>query len=68
MFAMLTVLLLAATMISLRPEKPAQPSPVPVSTEALLPPGMADGRGRFLAASAEPERLGMNTRPTAAAN
>ncbi|MBU6296944.1 MAG: hypothetical protein KGJ79_02310 [Alphaproteobacteria bacterium] len=62
-FAMAAVLLLAATAIALRPEKPAPPSPAPVSAEALIPPGMADGRGQFLAASAEPERIGMNVHP-----
>ncbi len=50
-------------MIALRPEKPAQPSPAPLRTEASLPPGMADGRGQFLATSAEPERIGMNLHP-----
>ncbi|MDE1987179.1 MAG: hypothetical protein KGL29_10275 [Alphaproteobacteria bacterium] len=59
-FAMATVLLLVATMVVWRLEKSVQPSSAPVSTEASLPPGMADGRGQFLAASAEPERIGMN--------
>lgn len=57
---MLAVLLLAATIIALRPEKPVSPSPALPGAEASLPPGMADGRGRLLAAFAEPQRIGMN--------
>lgn len=59
MVTVMIVLLLAGTMIALRPEKPAQPLPV----SAGPPPGVADGRGRLLAASATPQRLGMNTWP-----
>lgn len=68
MFTLLAVLLLAATMIALRPEKPVQPSPAPLTIEASLPPGMADGRGQFLAISTQPQRIGMNVRPAHAAD
>lgn len=61
MFAIPTFLLLAMAMIALRPEKPALPSPAPMS--AGLRPGMADGRGRLLAISAQPEHIGMNLHP-----
>jgi len=57
---MLTVLLLATAVIVLHTEKPVPPSSSPSNAEASLPPGMADGRGRFLAAFAEPQRIGMN--------
>lgn len=61
-FAIPAVLLLAAaTTIAFRQGKPAQSFPEPVS--AGLRPGMADGRGQFLASSAQPERIGMNLHP-----
>jgi hypothetical protein len=62
-FTILTVLLLATTMIALRPEKPSQLTLAPVVAEASVPPGMADGRGRLLAIDAQPQRIGLNVRP-----
>lgn len=65
MIAAATLLLAAATTtIALRPEKPVHPAPL--SAQASMPAGMADGRGRFLAASDQPQRIGMNERPMSA--
>lgn len=67
-FAALSVLLLALSIVALRPDNHVPPPPAVASTEAALPPGMADGRGRLLASSAVPERPGMNAWPVSAHN
>lgn len=64
--ASFAVLLVAATVIAFQPSEPTRPAPPTVSSEAHLPPGMADGRGRLLAIDAEPQRIGMNVQPMTA--
>lgn len=61
--ALAAVLVLASIMMMLHPEKPVPR--LPQSTNAGLPPSAADGGGHYLAASARPQRLGMNVRPMA---
>lgn len=60
---LLAVLALAAALATLPSQKPAHPPVEAARSESSLPPGMDDGRGHFLAASAAPERLGMNAHP-----
>lgn len=66
--AALAVVLLAATVIAVQPVKPVQHTLVAARPETLVRPGMTDGRDRLLAASAKPQRIGMNVQPMSAAD